>query len=313
MVHGAEKLIIDAPAKLNLFLEINGKRADGYHLLRSIVAPISLCDTLELRRAPSGITTRVIPAGLPDGNDEAMVSSDHNLVTRAALLLREVTGYRGGAMIRITKRIPIGGGLGGGSADAAATLVGLNRLWATGLGASELAALGARLGSDIPVLVHGRLAVMTGVGERIHPLPGVTARWWVVVVNPGFPVPTRDIYLRYDKSVLTSHAKKYKYIVSALQKDDVERASAGLFNALEPTVFTKYPLLAVIAAQLKTAGAQGVLLAGSGASIFAVARDQGYARALDRRIRRVMGVRAWSRVARLLPDGVIGSTRPFGG
>lgn len=307
-----DSLTVEAPAKLNLFLEINGKRADGYHLLRSIAVPVSLCDTVLMVRTRRGVETTVALHGLPAVAGNAVGDSHTNLATRAANLLQEVTGYRGGASIHITKRIPVGGGLGGGSADAAAVLTGLNRLWGLGLSLECLMAMGARLGSDVPMLVLGRAARMEGAGEKVSPLPGITAAWWLVLVNPGFPVSTADIYRRFT-SPLTSSVKVYNNLLSALRRDALDRASSGLYNALEDTVYSKYPLLAIIAARLAEEGAAGVMLAGSGASIFALAENRRYAQVIDRRIRGAMGMWLWSAVARMLPDGVTGSTRPFGG
>ena len=175
--------------------------------------------------------------------------------------------------------------------------------------------LGARLGSDIPALVAGRAVVMEGRGEKVRALrcrwePGTA--WWIVVVNPGFSVPTADVYARH-RTGLTSFPEIFKNATFALEKGDVVLASTCLKNSLEEPVFRKYPLLGLLAERLKAAGALGVLLSGSGASVFALAGDETRARAIEECVRRGTGPWLWTRVAQVLPDGVIGSTRPFGG
>jgi 4-diphosphocytidyl-2-C-methyl-D-erythritol kinase len=161
-----------APAKLNLFLHVVGRRPDGYHELQTVFQLIDLCDFLSFRPTADGSVTR--PAG-PAG-----IAEEEDLAVRAARLLQAETGCPRGVRIRVDKRIPTGGGLGGGSSDAATTLVALNQLWGTGLSREALAELGLRLGADVPVFVGGRSAWAEGVGERLAPvdLPG---RWFAVV------------------------------------------------------------------------------------------------------------------------------------
>jgi len=152
-----KRLKIKAPAKVNLFLDVLGKRDDGYHEIRSLLLPVSLFDQLILENTPGRIETvtksQMYLKGIPW--PVSMGSLDDNLATRAARLLKETTGIRCGARIILEKHIPIAGGMGGGSSDAAAVLKGLNTLWSTGLSQNELMALGAKLGCDIPALVHG--------------------------------------------------------------------------------------------------------------------------------------------------------------
>ena len=316
MFAGGQPFRVLAPAKINLYLEVLGRRPDGYHNLRSLVTPIALCDEVTLEPTDGPIEVHTDVSALPRTGPVDGLDGDANLAARAARLLRERTGHRGGARVGITKHIPIGGGLGGGSADAAATLRGLNLLWGTGVPEAELMALGGELGCDVPALVCGRTVSMEGKGERIAPL-GVsdalrTREWWLVVGNPGVSVPTRDIYRRF-KLGLTPPPETFNNIRLALERGDVELAGGSLFNALQATVMAKYPLLALLAEALRRAGGVGVLLSGSGAALFARARDRGHAQAIEDGVRQATGPWLWSRVVRMLPDGVIGSTRPFGG
>jgi 4-diphosphocytidyl-2-C-methyl-D-erythritol kinase len=182
-----------APAKLNLFLRIVGRRDDGYHLLQTVFQLLDWGDRVRLRTRPDDVVERT--SGMVGVPPEA------DLAVRAAQLLKSHTGCRGGADIAVEKRVPAGGGLGGGSSDAATVLVALNRLWGTGLAIDELAALGLELGADVPVFVHGRSAWAEGVGERLQPLDLPPASY--VIVDPGVQVSTAAFFRAPE---LTRHA-----------------------------------------------------------------------------------------------------------
>jgi 4-diphosphocytidyl-2-C-methyl-D-erythritol kinase len=173
-----------APAKLNLFLHITGRRTDGYHELQTAFQLIDLCDTIAVTVREDGQIER--PAGPPQ------VEPESDLVVRAARALQVQTGTRLGATLRVLKKIPLGGGLGGGSSDAATTLLALNRLWNCRLCVGELARVGLPLGADVPVFVRGSSAWAEGVGERLTPL-ALPERWYVVI-HPGVAVGTRDVF-----------------------------------------------------------------------------------------------------------------------
>ena len=174
-----------APAKLNLMLHVVGRRPDGYHELQTVFQLIDLCDRLEIQVRDDGAITR--PDGPPGVPEEA------DLTVRAARALQQATGTRAGAEIRIHKRIPMGGGLGGGSSDAATVLVALNQMWETGLALPQIAAIGAKLGADVPVFVAGRSAWAEGIGEKLAPV-SLGADSWYVVVFPGVAVPTAAVF-----------------------------------------------------------------------------------------------------------------------
>ncbi|RYD15097.1 MAG: 4-(cytidine 5'-diphospho)-2-C-methyl-D-erythritol kinase [Lysobacteraceae bacterium] len=173
-----------APAKLNLFLHVTGRRADGYHLLQTVFQLLEWGDCVRLRPRDDGVISRRQPL--------ADVAEADDLAVRAAHALREASGTRMGADIAVDKHIPLGGGLGGGSSDAATTLVALNELWGTGLDVDALASLGLRLGADVPVFVRGRSAWAEGVGELLTPLE-LPERWYVVI-DPGARVPTAEVF-----------------------------------------------------------------------------------------------------------------------
>ena len=173
-----------APAKLNLFLHVVGRRADGYHLLQSAFVLVDRADRLRFALRDDGRIRRV--------NDVPGVAPDEDLAVRAARALQEASGVRRGADIEVEKHIPMGAGLGGGSSDAATTLRVLNRLWSAGLDEASLAALGLRLGADVPFFLFGRAAWVEGVGERLQPLDWPPL-WYAVLVPPA-AVPTKEVF-----------------------------------------------------------------------------------------------------------------------
>jgi len=215
-----------APAKLNLFLHVTGRRADGYHELQTLFQLIDLNDTVSLSVTDDGRIER--PAG-PVG-----VDPDSDLTVRAARALQAATGCRAGASIRIAKRIPMGGGLGGGSSDAATVLLALNHLWGCGLPVDELARLGLPLGADVPVFVRGSSAWAEGVGEQLVPVE-LPERWYVVI-HPGVAVPTRDVF---QSPELTRNTP-----IITIRAFFGPEGSSGSRNDCEPVVRARYPEVA---------------------------------------------------------------------
>ena len=243
-----------APAKLNLMLRVIGRRDDGYHLLQTVIRFIDYGDTLTFRVRDDGAIGRV--------NDVAGVPESQDLALRAARRLREACGTRLGADIALEKRIPVGGGLGGGSSDAATTLLALNRLWGAGLSRERLAALGLELGADVPVFVGGENALAEGIGERLTPLE-VPPAWYVVLVPP-VGVPTARIFAH---SELKRDSKPIK----------ITAFSPGLAgNDLEPVVCRVYPEVARHLDWLRQAAPAWVT--GTGACVFAAFPDESAAR-----------------------------------
>lgn len=174
-----------APAKLNLFLHINGRRSDGYHELQTLFQFVDCCDQLDFRVTDT-------PELILHSDMSNVVADSDNLILRAAKSLQQSTGYRGGAEIWLDKRLPMGGGLGGGSSDAATTLVALNQLWNAQLSHDELAAIGLKLGADIPVFIHGFAAFAEGVGERLQTVN--PAELWYLIIAPDAHVSTAAVF-----------------------------------------------------------------------------------------------------------------------
>lgn len=234
-----------APGKLNLMLRVTGRRADGYHLLQSVIRFIDYGDTLSFRLRQDG---RVLRA-----NAVAGVPADDDLAVRAAQRLRRATGTPLGADILIEKRLPLGGGLGGGSSDAATALLALNHLWRTALPRGRLLALALELGADVPVFVGGENALVEGIGERLTPLE--VPPDWYLVLTPPVAVPTARIFAHPE---LIRDAKPIK-----ITRFSVEQAG----NDLEPVVCREYPEVASHLAWLRRSAPAWVT--GTGACVFA--------------------------------------------
>ncbi|MFC2144489.1 4-(cytidine 5'-diphospho)-2-C-methyl-D-erythritol kinase [Acidobacteriota bacterium] len=259
-----------APAKINLDLRILGRRSDGYHEIQTLLQTIDLADDIRATQAPPDVLDlRVEPAGV-------VSSGSDNLMIRAAEALRRHTGVKAGARLELAKRIPVGAGLGGGSSDAAATLALLDVFWGLHLEPSELRALAADLGSDVPFFLTGGLAFATGRGEVVRPLPDLVD-CGVVVCIPPIQVATADVYDRFASgSWLTSRGPKANVDAFAAGLDragTIVPPWQELGNDLEPVVVEKWPEVGRAVTALKTMGPLCAAVTGSGAAAFAVFPD----------------------------------------
>jgi 4-diphosphocytidyl-2-C-methyl-D-erythritol kinase len=263
MPAGHAGLVVAAPAKLNLFLEVRGKRPDGYHDLESLMVGVDLYDTLEIQPAAGGrITLSCDPPGLSAGPD--------NLVRRAADRLRTAAGRPDlGAAIRLTKRIPTQAGLAGGSSDAAAALVGLNRVWRLDLPKPELAAVAAGVGSDVAFFLDLPAGWCTGRGEVVTPEPPGAA-FHFVLVCPPVGLGTADVFRRLTVPDIPVPGDAAR---AAFRAGDPEALGAALFNRLEEPAFGLAPLVEVVYRRLAGLNPAGCRMSGSGSAVFAVARS----------------------------------------
>jgi 4-diphosphocytidyl-2-C-methyl-D-erythritol kinase len=262
-----------ARAKLNVFLRVLALRDDGYHDLQSLVVPLSLADDVVVSPADR---LHVEVVGTPELARE-VPSGGLNLALVAALALAEACGFAGGAEIRIEKRIPVAGGLGGGSADAAAAISALNELWGCRLDRAALVEIGARIGSDVPATLAPGPVLVSGRGEALEDLD-LPELWWVVVPMP-FGVRSPDAYRWWDEGERRSGPDPTE-LLDAARAGDAERLGPLLFNDLEPPVFARHPELGATERALLDAGALGAVMSGSGSSIAALARDASHARDL---------------------------------
>ena len=254
---------VEAYAKVNLTLEVFGERSDGYHALRSVVLPVSLADTLDVEATDAGTVTS--DAGYDD-----------DLCVKAARLLKSsVSGLPSsiGAKIAVIKRIPAGGGLGGGSADAAATLVALNEVWGLGMSREKLAEIGAQVGSDVPALVLGGPVLMEGRGERVTRLTGGRETVNLVLANPGVFSSTKEVYAACTPRLSADDSIASRMRI-ALAEGDVPGIAAVLTNDLQEPATALHPEIGEALAALKAAGAQGVLMSGSGSTVFGLVESE---------------------------------------
>jgi 4-diphosphocytidyl-2-C-methyl-D-erythritol kinase len=289
-------LRIRVPAKLNLFLAVRGSRFDGFHELVTVFQSVSIYD--ELRVALVGQPgRRHHPAGrrrmrLELWADAAVPQGRENLAFRAALRLGELSGISPVAgqndrdavrtILDLDKRIPIAAGLAGGSADAAAALIGLNRLWGCGLTLAQLRALGAEVGSDVPFCMTGGTALGTGRGTDITPVLSRGPFHWVVWPDSE-PLSTQDVYRAWDRHCEPAGTDP-EGVLYALHSSDPRQLAAVLSNELEPAAFALRPHLAERKRRLLNAGALGVVLAGSGPTLLALAADHASAMAVARQL-----------------------------
>lgn len=268
---------IEAYAKINLTLEVFAQRVDGFHALRSIVMPVSLADSIEIEPADS------IASDSPYADD---------LCVKAAQRLAARLGRAAGAYIRISKRIPAGGGLGGGSADAAATLCALNEMWHGGLDVGELCAVGAEVGSDVPALVLSRTAgavLMEGRGEVVSPLASEPLpRYHVVLVNPGVFSATGEVFAAVNSRVTNDPSILYN-MRQALAAGDAQAVAELTVNDLQAPAVRLHPEIADAIAALHEAGAYRPAMSGSGSTVFGFVPDE----TRGREIAAFLSARGW--------------------
>lgn len=267
-------ITITAPAKINLTLEVLGKRTDGFHEIRSVMQTINLCDRLSFEAGDK----------LEFKSNSLGWIAEKSLVSKAARLLQETTGCSRGAVITVEKRIPLVGGLGGDSSDAAATLRGLNQLWKLTLSKDNLLELACELGSDIAFFLNGGTALVEGRGEIVTLLPPLP-RMWDILVIPDVPRPPEKTKQLYD-SLKASHFTDGQITrqMAAKLKEGEELPMDLFFNTFAKVAFTTFPGLSVYRERMVEAGASQVHLAGSGPTLFTLLKDKTQAEELYRRL-----------------------------
>jgi len=279
--------------KVNLLLNILSKRADGFHELETVIQPVAVFDRLSFSRNGSGIQLTCSEPSLP--------TDPRNLAYRAAELFLRGVKTKEGVRIHLEKRIPLAAGLGGGSANAATTLLGLNELFGQPLAADKLQLIAAFLGSDVPFFLQSQAALATGRGEQIQPLEFLPALKGTVflLIHPGFGIATSWAYQRlaWFPEALNGHPGRARKLVSLLQKDDLQAAGREFYNTLELPALDKYPLLAVFQDFLRSNGAAATLMSGSGSTTFAVVQGLAAAETLAERFKSRFGSTYWIALA----------------
>ena len=269
----AGRLVLRAAAKVNLTLEVLGKRADGYHEIATVMQAVDLSDGITLDDADD----------LELRSDSATVPTDKgNLAWRAAAALRDAAGIESGVHITLDKRIPVAAGLGGGSSDAAGVLLGLNRLWRLQWPLERLDEVAATLGSDVPFFLRGGAALASGRGEKVEPLKGRSMA--LVLVNPRVPSSTAEMYGRLTPAMYSDGAAT-RTLAGALGRS-TGRIAGSLYNGMEAAAAAVFPQIVQMRAALMAAGALGALMSGSGPTVFGVARSYEQARQIRARVAR---------------------------
>ncbi|MET1029608.1 4-(cytidine 5'-diphospho)-2-C-methyl-D-erythritol kinase [Domibacillus tundrae] len=256
------KLMIKAPAKINLTLDVLHKRPDGYHEVEMIMTTVDLADRLELESLNKN-EIRII------SHNRFVPDDSRNLAYQAAKLLKDRYGIKTGVSIQIDKVIPVAAGLAGGSSDAAAALKGLNQLWNLGLSLDELAEMGAEIGSDVSFCVYGGTALATGRGEKIEHLP-TPPNCWVVLAKPTIGVSTGEVY----KNLKLDRMKRpdTNAMIEAIKENDYNKMCQNMGNVLESVTLHAHPEVALIKEQMIRFGADAVLMSGSGPTVFGLIR-----------------------------------------
>ena len=274
-----------SPCKVNLLLNILGPRPDGFHELETILHPVKLYDTLRLSRVGQTIELTCSEQTLP--------ADSSNLVHRAATAFLEAAGAREGVRIHLEKKTPLAAGLGGGSGNAATTLLAVNELFGSPLSAGQLHDIAARLGSDTPFFLQDQPALATGRGERVEalsPFPALSGAAFLLI-HPGFGVSTAWAYKQLARFPAALHGEPGRAgrLIKLLRTADLAVAGHGFYNALEAPTLEKYPLLALFQEFLRAQGASATLMSGSGSTTFAIVRAEAEARKLENQIQAKFG------------------------
>jgi 4-diphosphocytidyl-2-C-methyl-D-erythritol kinase len=278
-----------SPCKVNLLLNILGRRTDGFHELESVMHPVQVFDRLTFARGGQGVQLTCSEPTLP--------TDSRNLVYRAAAAFLEAAGIKQGVRLHLDKRIPLAAGLGGGSGNAATTLQALNELFGHPLPPQRLEAIAAGLGSDVPFFLQAKPALATGRGEKIQPLelfPTFRGAAFLLV-HPGFGISTAWAYQQLARfpAALNGQPGRAQKLVSLLQTAGLKSAAAEFYNSLEAPALKKYPLLALFQEFLRAEGSAGTLMSGSGSTTFAVVESQPAAEALAEKFKARFGSTNW--------------------
>jgi 4-diphosphocytidyl-2-C-methyl-D-erythritol kinase len=280
-----DMIILRASAKLNLYLSVLGKRRDGYHEVDTLYQPVSLYDDLVLKREKNGITIA--------GDDPSIPWNESNICVKAAEKMIERTGIRGGVDIKISKGIPAGSGLGGGSSDAAATIIGLNELYGLSLSKKELMEVASEIGSDVPFFVFGGSAVGKGKGDLLEPAEGLPGGW-ILIVKPDVSISTEWAYRNLNKGLTRFD---YEDTLNALKVGLVKFPEVNLkaFNSFEKIVVDSFPEVREVLEELRNEDSILCAMSGSGSACFAVFSEE---RIAEEALSRQIGRRTFAKIAR---------------
>jgi 4-diphosphocytidyl-2-C-methyl-D-erythritol kinase len=286
------KLEKKSPCKVNLLLNILGKRADGFHELETVMQPVNVCDEMTFERAGAGLQLTCSSPELP--------TDATNLVHRAAASFLAAAGISDGVRIHLQKNLPLAGGIGGGSANAAVTFSALNELFGSPLPPEKLHELAAALGSDVPFFLYDKPAFATGRGEKVRLLehfPALRGRAFFLA-HPGFGISTPWSYQNLARfpDALNGRKGRAEKLISLLQTGDLKIAAAEFYNSLEAPAFGKFPVLALYREFLRENGALAALMSGSGSTTFAIVENVHSGESLAEKFKSQFGANGWTAV-----------------
>jgi 4-diphosphocytidyl-2-C-methyl-D-erythritol kinase len=278
--------------KVNLLLNILGKRRDGFHELETVMQPVNFCDELVFERGGNIIKLSCSEKNLP--------TNSKNLVFRAAQQFLAAVKISAGVKIHLEKKIPLAAGLGGGSGNAATTLLALNELFSQPLATEKLFEIAATLGSDIPFFLQDKPALATGRGEKIQPLenfPALRGKAFLLI-HPGFGISTPWAYQNVERFPAAFNGQKGRAqkLISLLQTADLKAAAGGFYNSLEAPALEKFPILALFQEFLRANGALAALMSGSGSTTFAICANVSAAESLAEKFKSKFGQNCWTAI-----------------
>ena len=274
---------IKAPAKINLTLDVTGRRNDGYHNLEMVMQTISVYDELEISILPENPEKPIIFNMEKQLQDK--IQPEKNLVYKAASVMKEKYNIKNSFNIFLKKNIPAAAGLAGGSTDCAATLTAINRLCQLGLTDEELCQTGVSLGADVPYCIKKGTMLSQGIGDILSPLP-VLGQIWIVLINPGISVSTAYVYKQLELDKFPCHPGTDK-MIKAIQDNNIQHIASCLFNVMETVTIKEYPVLDEIKKYLSDNGAEGALMSGSGPTIFGIFENEDKAKAAYHKAKKV--------------------------
>jgi len=261
-----KEIEIDSYSKINLTLNILGKRRDGYHNIETIMQSINLADRIFIKEEKEGLKIKCSHPLVPVDTQSLTYRSAEKILNRYRI--------KKGVKIEIDKKIPLASGMAGGSANSASILVGINKLFALNLSNKDLREIGEELGMDVPFCIQNGTALAYHKGEKVTPLPPINPPLWIIIINPGFEIPTKWAYNNLDLGLIKREKNNTIAMLKALKEGGLEGIAKNLSNSFEGLVIKKYPEIGKIKDRLVEEGALGALMSGSGPTVFGIAQNK---------------------------------------
>ena len=261
-----KEIEIDSYSKINLTLNILAKRQDGYHDIETIMQSVNLTDRICIKEEKEGIKIKC--------NHPLVPVDDQSLTYRSAEIILNRCRITKGVKIEIDKKIPLASGMAGGSANSASILVGINKLFTLNLSNKDLREIGEELGMDVPFCIQNGTALAYHKGEKVTPLPLINPPLWIIIINPGFEIPTKWAYNNLDFDQIKKEKNNTKAMLKALKEMKLHEIANNLFNSFEGLIIKKYPEIGKIKDKLIQEGALGALMSGSGPTVFGIAKNK---------------------------------------